>query len=150
MADDRDLRPASQGREARRDDDVKVIPLVEERLSVGKQEVERARIRVHVQVDEREEVVRQELARDEISIERVPHNVRIREIPQMRTEGTTTIIPVVEEVIVTEKMLMLVEEIHIHRRLATAVHEVPVRLRSEHAEIQHDRNPGDPPETGRR
>jgi uncharacterized protein (TIGR02271 family) len=150
MVDDRDLRRDPRGRQARRDEDVKVIPLVEERLSVGKQEVERARIRVHVQVDEREEIVRQELARDEVSIERVPHNVRISEIPQMRTEGTTTIIPVVEEVIVTEKMLMLVEEIHIHRSLTTAVHEIPVRLRSEHADIQHDREPGDPPETGRR
>jgi uncharacterized protein (TIGR02271 family) len=150
MVDDRNNRPDPRGRRGTREEDVKVIPLVEERLSVGKQEVERARIRVHVQVDEREELVRQELARDEVSIERVPHNVRITDIPQMRTEGTTTIIPVVEEVLVTEKMLVLVEEIHIHRRLTTAVHEIPVRLRSEHAEIEQHRGAVDPSETHRR
>lgn len=110
-----------------------VIPLVEERLSVGKREVERARVRVHVHVDEREEVVRQELARDDVTVERVPMDVRLTDIPQMRTEGTTTIIPVVEEVLVTEKMLVLVEEIRIHRRLTTETHEIPVMLRSEHA-----------------
>jgi uncharacterized protein (TIGR02271 family) len=117
----------------RDNEQTQVIPLVEERLSVGKREVERARVRVHVHVDEREEVVRQELARDDVTIERVPHNVRLTEIPQMRTEGTTTIIPIVEEVLVTEKMLVLVEEIHIHRRLLTEMHEIPVMLRSEHA-----------------
>lgn len=117
-----------------------VIPLVEERLTVGKSQVERSRVRVHVHVDEREEVVRQELAHDDVEIERIPFNVRLGEIPQMRTEGTTTIIPVVEEVLVTEKMLVLVEEIHIHRRLAKEVHEVPVMLRSERAEVE--REPG--------
>ena len=35
------------------------------------------------------------------------------EIPQPRYEGNTLVIPVVEEVLVTEKRLMLVEEVHI-------------------------------------
>jgi len=150
MVDDRDLRRDPHHRQPPRNEDVEVIPLAEERLSVGKQEVERARVRVHVQVDEHEEIVRQELARDEVSIERVPQNVRLTEIPQMRTEGTTTIIPVVEEVLVTEKVLVLVEEIHIHRRLTTAVSETPVVLRSERAEIQHDKGIDRPAETTRR
>lgn len=147
MGDDRDIGSGAPDPRTSRNEETRVIPLVEERLSVDKRQVERARIRVHVQVDEREEIVRQELARDEISIERVPHNVRLTEIPQMRTEGSTTIIPVVEEVIVTEKMLMLVEEIHIHRRLTTQVHDIPVLLRSEHAAIEQDAGRNDPPST---
>jgi hypothetical protein len=39
-------------------------------------------------------VVRQELTRDDFTVERVPQNRRLTEIPQMRTEGTTTIIPI--------------------------------------------------------
>jgi stress response protein YsnF len=42
-------------------------------------------------------------------------------------------------------MLMLVEEIHIHRHLTTQTHEIPVLLRSEHAEIQRDADFDDTP-----
>ena len=150
MVDDRDRRPGTPDGARGREEDVTVIPLVEERLSVGKREVERARVRVHVHVDEREQIVTQELARDEVSIERVPHNVRLQDFPQIRTEGTTTIIPVVEEVLVTEKVLMLVEEIHIHRRLTSEVHQVPVPLRSEHAQVQRGAAPDDLPSPDRR
>jgi stress response protein YsnF len=149
MSKDRVERSETSKNESLQVAETKVIPLVEEKLSVGKREVERGRVRVHVQVREREEVVRQELASDEVSIRRVPQNVRVAEIPQMRTEGSTTIIPVVEEVLVTEKVLMLVEEIHIDRGQATEVHELPVRLRSEHAEIEHDTDRGTHPSPGR-
>ena len=144
--------PSSDPADSRKrvDEQTQVIPLVEEQLSVGKREVERARVRVHVHVDEREEVVRQELARDDVTVERVPMDVRLTEIPQMRTEGTTTIIPIVEEVLVTEKMLVLVEEIRIHRRLTTETAEIPVMLRSEHAEVQRDTPRDEPHVTGRR
>ena len=40
MVDDRNIRPDPRGRTGTQDEDVKVIPLVEERLSVGKQKVE--------------------------------------------------------------------------------------------------------------
>jgi len=152
MPDYRDRSSESVDPRTRAHEQTEVIPLVEEQLSVGKREVERARVRVHVHVDEREEVVRQELARDDVTVERVPQNIRLTEIPQMRTEGTTTIIPIVEEVLVTEKMLVLVEEIRIHRRLTTETHEIPVMLRSEHAEVQRDTGQGgrgEPHVTGR-
>jgi uncharacterized protein (TIGR02271 family) len=149
MPDYRDRQADPADPRTRGHEQTEVIPLVEEQLTVGKREVERARVRVHVHVNEREELVRQELARDDVTIERVPQNVRLTEIPQMRTEGTTTIIPVVEEVLVTEKMLVLVEEIRIHRRLTTETHEIPVMLRSEHAEVQRDTGRGEPHLTGR-
>ena len=149
MPDHRDHPSESVDPRTRRHEQTEVIPLVEEQLSVGKREVERARVRVHVHVDERQEVVRQELARDDVTVERVPQNIRLTEIPQMRTEGTTTIIPIVEEVLVTEKMLVLVEEIRIHRRLTTETHEIPVMLRSEHAEIERDSGRGEPHVTRR-
>jgi stress response protein YsnF len=49
-------------------------------------------------------------------------------------------------------MLVLVEEIRIHRRLTTETHEIPVMLRSEHAEVERDTGQGgrgEPHVTGR-
>lgn len=114
------------------------IPLVEERLVVGKRQVETGRFRVRISIDEREERVPVELAHDEVEIERIPKNLPLAELPSVRLEGTTTIIPVVEEEVVVEKRLVLVEEIHVRRKTATAVEEIPVTLRSEEATVERD------------
>ena len=119
-------------------EEVAAIPLVEERLSVAKRQVESGRVRVHVTVEEREEVVTEQLLRDELQIERVPRNVRLTEIPHVRLEGNMTIVPVVEEVLVVEKALMLVEEIHICRRSVPEEAQIPVSIRSERARIERD------------
>ncbi|HEY0115102.1 MAG TPA: DUF2382 domain-containing protein [Allosphingosinicella sp.] len=118
--------------------EVAAIPLVEERVSVGKREVETARYRVRVALEEREEIVPVELARDEVEIERVPRNIALRELPSVRLEGSTTIIPVVEEVVVVEKKLVLVEEIHIRRKTSTQTEQIPVTVRAEQALIEQE------------
>jgi uncharacterized protein (TIGR02271 family) len=119
-------------------EEVAAIPLVEERLEVGKRRVESGRVKVRVAVDRREEIVPAELARDEVEVRRVPRNVAVTELPGVRLEGDTTIIPVVEEQLVVEKRLVLVEEIHVVRRTRTSVEEIPVTLRSERAEIERE------------
>lgn len=116
--------------------EVAAIPLVEERLEVGKRQVESGRVKVRVAVDTREETVPAELRHDEVEIRRVPRNVAVTELPAVRLEGDTTVIPVVEEQLVVEKRLVLVEEIHVLRRTRTKVEEIPVVLRSERAEIE--------------
>ena len=123
--------------------EVAAIPLVEERVSIDKREVESGRLRVRVAVEEREERVPVQLAHDEVDIERVPKNVPVSELPSVRLEGNTTIIPVVEEVVVVEKRLVLVEEIHVRRKIGTATEEVPVMLRSERASIERDGQEGE-------
>ena len=128
-------------------DQVAAIPLVEERLSVAKRQVESARVRVRVTVDEREEIVTEQLMRDDLQIERVPRNIRLSEVPHVRLEGNVTIVPVVEEVVVVEKALMLVEEIRISRRTVAETTEIPVTLRSERADVQ--REPTAQPTTGK-
>ena len=42
----------------------------------------------------------------------------------------------VEEVVVVEKRLVLVEEIHVRRKVVTDTQHVPILLRSEQAEIE--------------
>jgi uncharacterized protein (TIGR02271 family) len=115
---------------------VAAIPLVEERLEVAKRLIESGRVRVHVTVDEREETVTEQLMRDDLQIERVPRNVVLTEVPHVRLEGNTTIVPVVEEVLVVEKALVLVEEIHICRRSVAETAEIPVTLRVERANVE--------------
>jgi stress response protein YsnF len=55
--------------------------------------------------------------------------------PPIRTEGDVTIIPVVEEILVVEKRLMLREEIHVRQTATTQSVEVPVTLRKQEAVI---------------
>ncbi|MEA3052979.1 MAG: hypothetical protein QOG72_1882 [Sphingomonadales bacterium] len=123
-------------------EEVASIPLVEERIDVSRKEVETGRLRVRISVDEREEQVAAELARDEVEIRRVPKNQALTEIPGVRTDGDVTIIPVVEEQLVVEKRLVLVEEIHVVRKSETERREIPVTLRSERADIEREREGG--------
>jgi uncharacterized protein (TIGR02271 family) len=116
--------------------EVAAIPLVEERVSIAKREVETGRYRIRVRVEERQEMVPAELSHDEVEIERVPMNRTLTALPSVRLEGSTTVIPVVEEVVVVEKKLVLVEEIHVRRKSEVRTEQVPVTLRSEQAEIE--------------
>lgn len=118
--------------------EVAAIPLVEERVQITKREVETGRLRVRVSVEDREEQVPVELAHDEVEVRRVPRGEPLSSLPSVRIEGNVTVIPVVEEVVVVEKRLMLVEEIHVRRKVVTSTEHVPVQLRSERAEV--DRN----------
>ncbi len=75
--------------------------------------------------------------REEVAIERVPIQ-RLLEgpPPAIRYEGDTMIIPLLEEVMVVEKRMMIKEELHI-RRQQTTVHEPQrVTLRSEEVTIE--------------
>ena len=119
-------------------DAVAAIPLLEERLSLTKRKVESGRVRVRVNVEERQETVTDEIVRDELQVQRVPRNVRVSEEPHVRLEGNTTIVPVVEERLVVEKVLVLVEEIHISRTSTTETKQIPVSLRTERASVERD------------
>jgi uncharacterized protein (TIGR02271 family) len=115
--------------------EVAAIPLAEERVSVTKREVETGRLRIQVSVEERQDAVPVELSHDEVEVERVPVNKAVSQLPSVRLEGSTTIIPVVEEVVVVEKRLILVEEIHVRRKSVAETREIPVMLRSEQVRI---------------
>lgn len=118
--------------------EVATIPILEEQLFVDKREVESGRLNISIDVEERTETVVQELARDDLEIERVKRNERVTELPHVRLEGDVTVIPVVEEVLVVEKALMLVEELRVRRRSSVERKEIPVVLRSERASVEHE------------
>ena len=117
-----------------------VVPVVEEELQVGRRRVEAGRVRVTKKVHEREEVVDEPLLREEVEVERVPINRFVDGPVEVRHEGDVMIVPVLEEVLVTEKRLVLKEELHITKRRVEARDPQRVTLRSE--EVSVDRLDG--------
>ena len=119
------------------------IPLTEERLEVGKREVERGRLVVRTHVDVREELAAIDLRQDEVEIERVPVDRVIEASPGVREKDGVLIVPVLEERLVLIKQLVLKEELHIRTRTRIEEFRQTVPLRSERAEVS--RTPPDVP-----
>lgn len=120
------------------------IPLVEEELSVSKRQREKGRVVVQTIPRERQELVEQELERVDVEIERIPVDRVVETPPRIREEGDTLVIPVVEEVVVVEKRLVLREEIRVHRRRSVEQFQQPVTLRSEDVRIERHGPSGEP------
>jgi uncharacterized protein (TIGR02271 family) len=116
-----------------------VLPLVEEELRVGQRKMVTGRVRVRTVTDVTEELVRHELQGERVQVERVPVDTLVEAgaaPPQIRTEGTVTIIPVLEEVVVVEKRLLLKEEVRITRHATHEVAELPVTVRKQRAVVE--------------
>lgn len=106
------------------------LSVLKEYLQVGKQVVETGRVRVSKTVHESTEIVDLPLLREEYDIERIPVNAYVSQAPEaLRYEGDTLVIPVLQEVVVTETRLLLVEEIRLTKRqIESRLHEeIPLR-----------------------
>jgi stress response protein YsnF len=117
---------------------VERIPIVEERAIVEKRAVEGGRVRVHSHVEERQEVLRETLSHEEVTVERVAIDREVSETPAIREENGVTIVPVVEEILVVERRLRLKEELHIRKVQRTEDVEVPVTVRSTRATVERE------------
>ena len=113
------------------------VPLLEEQVHVAKREVVTGRVRVRTVVDATEELVRQELATGHVTVTRVPVGRVVDAPPTIRTEGDVTIIPILEEVLVVEKRLLLKEEVHVRRTVTVESVEQPVTLRTQRVVVEH-------------
>ena len=112
------------------------IPLHAEELMVTRQETVTGMVRVNLQTHTREQVIDENLASERVEIERVAIGCVVEIAPGIREEGDTTIIPVVEEVLITEKRLVLKEEIRMTRVRTTERHQETVRLRHQQATVE--------------
>jgi uncharacterized protein (TIGR02271 family) len=114
-----------------------VIPVIAEQVDVAKRIVDVARVRVHKRVSERVEVVAPELTREEITVERVPVNRYVDAPPGNRAEGDVLVVPLLEEVLVVEKRLLVREELRIEKTLVPLPSEPQqITLRREDVEIE--------------
>lgn len=120
----------------RQPNEIASVPLATETACVTKRFRTAGRVRVKTSVVTQERTLTEELRGEEIEIERVPRNVPVETIPEVRVENGVTIIPLVAEQLVVEKRLVLVEELYLHRVETKETVEVPVELRTERAEIE--------------
>jgi uncharacterized protein (TIGR02271 family) len=123
------------------------LTLLAEELEVRKEAVETGRLRVSKQTRTREAVVDEALLSEQAEVETIPVGRQIFEMPSVRQEGETTIIPIVEEVLHTERRLMLKEEVKITRRKRIEQFQDRVPLRYQEAvitRVQSATEPADP------
>ncbi|HEV2612579.1 MAG TPA: YsnF/AvaK domain-containing protein [Noviherbaspirillum sp.] len=115
------------------------IPVIEEQLRVGKRTVDTGTgVRIHKTVAERQHVIDEALFDDELAVERIPMDEIISDavMPETRYEGSTLIVPVLEEVLVVQKKLRLKEEVRITRLRRETHAPQTVTLRSEQINVE--------------
>ena len=113
-----------------------VIPLLAEQLNIARQKVLTGGVRVHKTVSERTQTVDEPTLKEELEIQRVNVNRFVEEAPAVRYEGDVMIVPLLEEVLVIEKKLVLREEIRIITRRNTLRNPQQVVLRREEATLE--------------
>ncbi len=113
-----------------------VIPLLAEQLNIARQKVLTGGVRVHKTVSERTETIDEPTLREEMEIQRVTVNQFITEPPAVRYEGDVMIVPLMEEVLVVEKKLVLREEVRITKRRDTLRNPQQIVVRREEATLE--------------
>jgi uncharacterized protein (TIGR02271 family) len=112
------------------------VPVVHEEVHVGKRVEETGRVRIRKVVREEEQTIDEPLTREEVTVERRAVS-RPAEGPQeSRTEGDALIIPVVSEVLLVEKRLMVTEELVVRKRRVEEHHPQTVTVRREEAVVE--------------
>jgi stress response protein YsnF len=119
----------------REDNGTIVVPLLAEDVSITKQQLITGRVTVSTLSHQHEHLVDELLVGESVEIDRVPVGQIVERAPQVRQDGDTLIIPVMEEVLVLERRLMLKEEVRVRRVRTTRGHRERVQLRRQEAFI---------------
>jgi len=113
------------------------IPVIEEQVLIDKKVVESGKVRITKVVHEQEVPVEIPLVLEEHDIRRVPVNQYVETAPPpVRYEGDTMIIPVVHEVLVVEKRLLVVEELHVTKTQVQKQDTQHITLRKEEVIVE--------------
>lgn len=87
------------------------IPLMQEAVEIGKEQVETGIVRVRKISQEFEQPISMGLQSQSVNITRVPVNKTVERVFEARQEGSTLVVPIFEEVIT--KQIILKEEVRI-------------------------------------
>ena len=79
----------------------------------------------------RDVVVEEDLRHEQIVVERLAIGRVVEAVPPIRQEGDVTILSVVEEIVVTERRLVLREEVHLRRVRRTEHHVETIKVREQ-------------------
>lgn len=114
------------------------VPITEEQLRVEKRLVEKGRVRISTKINEHTTTLNESLLREDVSIERVVVDREVDDVPEIRKEGETLIIPVVEERLVLVKRLVLKEELHVRQLRRYDAVSTPVTLKSTEVSVERE------------
>jgi uncharacterized protein (TIGR02271 family) len=114
------------------------IPLLQEQLTLDRREVEIGRVRVHLATTTENATLREPVWHERVEIQRVAIGRQVGEAPGVREEenGAVLVVPVLEEILVTERRIILKEEIRIHRVTTNETIEKTVALHSQTATVE--------------
>ena len=112
------------------------VPVLEERLDVGTRPTELGEVRLHKTVELFEQVARQPVLREDVIVERVEMHRELDAPLEPHMDGDWFVVPIMEEVLVVQKRLVLKEEVRIKKRQVTEEYEVREQLRREHLDIE--------------
>lgn len=113
-----------------------VLALHAEEISIARRRVPRGVVRVSKVIQSHEQLVQETLTHQRVEVERIPIGTYVDQAPPIRHDGDVTIISVVEEVVVTERRLLLKEEVRVRTVTRTEDYQEIVSLRSEEAVIE--------------
>lgn len=116
------------------------LNVFEEQAQVDKKVIEKGTVRIVKKVNTEDETINVDLKTEEIKVERITVNKYVDAPPSVRYEGNTTIIPVIKEVAVVEKKLLLVEEIYITKTINITGEEKIIPLRKEEIIVETSRS----------
>ncbi|GAB2538729.1 YsnF/AvaK domain-containing protein [Rufibacter soli] len=113
------------------------IPVIEEKVNLDKEVVEKGSVRITKVVSEQEVPVNIALLQEEHDVQRVPVNQYVETPPPpLRYEGDTMIIPILQEVLVVEKRLLVVEELRITKHQVQTQETQHINLRKEEIKVE--------------
>ena len=112
-----------------------VVPLSAEEVSVAKKQVVTGQVKVGTVTQEIEQLVEELLELEHVEIERTTIDKQVDKAPQVREEGDTLIIPVLEEIVVVERRLLLREEVRVRRTREKQPYQERVIVRKQEAVI---------------
>lgn len=118
------------------------LQLMSEDLRIERVRVDGDRVVVGTMTRDVEHAVDEALVHERVEIERVAVGRPVSAIPEVREEGDVTVFPVVEEVLVVERRLVLKEEIRVRRVRVEGRHRETVILREQEAVVT--RTPAEP------
>jgi uncharacterized protein (TIGR02271 family) len=122
--------------EARSSSQEKVIPVLAEELHVTRHAIPTGGVRVHRRVHEHEETVDIPLRKEHVDVRRVLIEHEVDGPLPVRREGETTIIPIVEEMLVIGKKFVLKEEVHITRTVREERHQEKITLKRQESAVE--------------
>jgi uncharacterized protein (TIGR02271 family) len=119
----------------RAQDKDQVVPLHAEEVSVAKKRVVTGRVKVGIVTREREQLVEEILEHENVEVERTAIGKQVDKAPPVREEGDTLIIPILEEIVVVERRLLLKEEVRVRRTRETQSYQERVVVRKQEAVV---------------